>query len=291
MNTTTRNRVIVFLAALTVWSIFCRGELHAQFRFNIHEVADQAFPETKTVTIPPKANQRRQPAGFNVNQNIDAWLFQLHRTESGTRSHLQKQLALAIDQIGRNVELGEEQKQKLELAGSGDVAKFFDQVEEIRAEFSDDKLNMNNGNDINKVFQRIQPLQQQLQVSLFGDGSIFASVSKGILDESQQSKLNEAEMERVRFHFDASLKNAIAKVERTSPLRKSQRERILELALAAEPPLKSGRRLSSFALYRLAKMKPQLEDILEKSQLAAMEPLLAQGARLEGMLRREGYLK
>lgn len=265
--------------------------LHAQFRLNIQDVADDAFPAAPVVAPVPERNLGQRRAVFNVDQNIDAWLFQRHRTEAAARTYLRKQLTLAIESITRNAQLEDGQKQKLELAGEGDISQFFAEVETIRAEFSDDQLNMNNGNDINKVFQRIQPLQQRMQITLFGPGSIFARVSKGILEESQQSELEKAERKRLKFYFDASLKNAISKAERTTPLRTAQRKRIIELVSESEPPLKAGRQLSNFALYRLAEIKPQLDEILEKHQLKAMEQLLAQGARMERLLRREGYLK
>ena len=262
----------------------------AQFKLDIEGVAQGAFPELEVVAAPPQNNNQLGQRVFAANQNINAWLFQRHGNEKQARAFLNQQLSLAIDTVDRDVELNEEQQEKLKLAGAGDVALFFAEVEKVRAEFDGEA--MNDPNQFNNVWQRVQPLQQRMRASLFGAGSIFARVADGMLGDSQREKLRKVEQKRLRFHFETHLKNTISKAQRTRPLRANQRQEIMELLQDVELPSRGTRQMTlQYAQYSLSKIRPALTEILGKEQLKALDPVLRRGARMERNLRKEGYIQ
>ena len=279
-------------AAVTSGLVFLALVLpaRAQFKLDIEGVADSAFPKLEVIAPPPQQDNQRGNAVFAANQNINAWLFQRHGNEKRAREFLDQQLTLAIFSIDRDVKLNEEQREKLKLAGAGDIALFFAEVEKIRDEFDDQA--MNDGNQINNVWRRIQPLQQRMRASLFGANSVFARVSDGMLEKGQREKLREVEQQRLRFHFETYLKNTISQAQRTRPLRADQRREIMELLQDVELPSRGTRQLTQqYAQYSLAKIRKELSVILNKEQMKALDPQLRQGARMERTLRKEGYIQ
>lgn len=263
----------------------------AQFRLDIEGVAAEAFPNTEAIATPPEhINQLGGQRMIMVDQNINAWIFQSHGDEARTRKFLDQQLSLAIDGIDSDVDLTTEQREKLELAGDGDVSMFFAEVEKIREEFDDQA--MNDGNQLNVVWQRVQPLQQRMRTSLFGSSSVFAKVSDGMLDESQREKLHEIERKRLRFHFVAHLKNTISQAQRTRPFRADQRQAIMDLMQDVAMPSRGTRQMTqNYALYSLWQKRSELASILNKEQMKAIGQLLRRGERMAEPLREEGYIQ
>ena len=62
------------------------------------------------------------------------------------------------------------QKNKLQLAGRGDMKRFLDRVEEKRSLYKGLKVDQIK---IGEIYQQIQPLKSTLSSGLFGEGSIF----------------------------------------------------------------------------------------------------------------------
>jgi hypothetical protein len=258
----------------------------AQFQLDIKQVADSAFPHVAEDDEPPQLGLVQIRGGIDIARNIDRWMFGKNRTEAKAREDFEKQLKLAIESIDRACKLTVGQKEKLRLAGAGDITLYFAEVDNIRAEFDGAAQHPN---EVNRLLQRIQPLQQRMH-SLFGPGSILKRVSDQVLEQSQRSRLEKAEAERLRFSFDAALKTMITKVERARPLSAAQREELMKLLKDAEGPKVHGRYMQHFVMYSLAKMQPQLRRILDKQQLAAMDSLFRQGLQMERMLKQQGYI-
>lgn len=273
---------------VTLTTLICLSTpAFAQFQLDIEEVADAAFPVEPEETPPPRNQQIR--GGFNFKANMDQWMFQPHGSEAGARKAHRAQLNLAIEMTERDCELTADQKEKLELAGEGDLARYFAEFDKIRAEFADAEENQA---DLNRLMQRIQPFQQRSQTSLYGPDSIYRAVSDQVLDRSQLQKLRKAEAERLKYYFGAALKTSIARAERASPLKAEQRKKILALAGDLEPPRVNNQRyMRYYVMYRLSKKKDELENILSKKQFAAMNSLLQQGKGMERNLKRVGMIE
>jgi hypothetical protein len=76
--------------------------------------------------------------------------------------------------------LTELQRAKLQIAGKGDIKRFFDRAEEGRREF---KLNKVEPRDAVAALRRLKPLSDAYDDGPFGDGSLFAKTLDRINDD------------------------------------------------------------------------------------------------------------
>jgi hypothetical protein len=128
--------------------------------------------------------------------NFDRWLFgdagdpaaQARRLgrledpadEAARGRHLERLLQTRLDAATREHKLTLPQRAKLQLAGRGDIKRFFDQVEDRRREFETERRVYKNGL---AALRRLEPLRQVFQDGPFGDSSLFAKTLQRINDE------------------------------------------------------------------------------------------------------------
>src|SRR5205823_12624482 len=102
------------------------------------------------------------PVPFGVAQPVvadeqfDQWVFQQDRNASGARQRLESLLALQVEDIERACKLTKTQKKKLQLAGRGDIKRFFDRYETVKQK---SQLLNNDEQKLAEIWQDIRPLQ------------------------------------------------------------------------------------------------------------------------------------
>ena len=74
-----RATVFLFLFSFLVETV------EAQFQLDIEQVADKAFPKVVEEEEPPTENTSRIRHGFDVQRNIDAWVFNRFGLEENSR--------------------------------------------------------------------------------------------------------------------------------------------------------------------------------------------------------------
>ena len=102
-------------------------------------------------------------------EQIDQQLYGRFGGAGVAHNKLDAALALRVDDVERICGLTEAQKKKVQLAGRGDIKRFFDRVEVTKRKFQGGQ-----NNQFNNIWQEIQPLQAELTGGLFGDDSLFA---------------------------------------------------------------------------------------------------------------------
>lgn len=122
---------------------------------------------------------------FNLNtvvvepENFDRWLFADERSESEHWRHLDEILQAKVELACREHKLTDPQRAKLRLAGTGDIKRFFDQVEERRIAFEVERQSFRTGR---LALVGLAPLSQIYQEGAFGDGSLFSKTLSRIAD-------------------------------------------------------------------------------------------------------------
>lgn len=132
----------------------------------------------------PDANQAGQPAPqVRVSpETFDRWFFGASRTAAACRTDLNAVLQSKIGRANQASLLTPEQKQKLALAGEGDIRRLFERLDEAREEF--DKV----AQDQEKVVALLRKgsdLRDALQSGPFGEGSLFVKLLKRVLTADQ----------------------------------------------------------------------------------------------------------
>lgn len=256
----------------------------AQFQLDIERLAEATYAEEE---VEPKPQQQgNQRGGMNIAQNLDGWIFNRHGNKSGAQRYFDNHLKARLDFIHRECELDEDQIEKLRLAGHGDMASFFSDVEVIREEFR----GVNDQNKINQVFQRIQPLQLRMQTGLFLPDSMLAKVTKNTLSADQQAAYQAMEEERIRFAYRAAIKVTLSELEKSMPLLAHQREELQELLEETEPPKAMGQQVSYFVLYRMSQIQDKIKARLNPAQKKSMRQAFTQGQAMRQFLKQNGFI-
>ena len=164
-----RFAAMILLAASLCGSLVLALPVQAQ-----DDAEDEPDPKPLIVPAPIRPNPGLQ---FSDRQ-IDRWLFGLDGDADSARLLSELRLKSRIDYIDRLCSLTPDQRRKLELAGRGDIKRFFDQVAERKKEFRPKEKSRD---AVLESVERMRLLGQSYRSGIFGDPSMFAKVLGAIL--------------------------------------------------------------------------------------------------------------
>lgn len=222
-------------------------------------------------------------------EQFDQWVFQRNGNARQARKRLDSQLTMRMNEIHRICSLDQAQKQKLSLAAAGDIKRFYDDVEKMRAKFMAVR---NDRNAFGNMWQEIQPLQQKVSSGLFETDSLFHKTIRGTLTPQQRVKYDRAELKRRNFRFKAQVAVAVSLLERRMPLTEAQRSQLIKLiSEIAPPPLRFGR-YDQYVVWYFASQIPEatVKQIFDDAQWEVFKQQVRQGKSMQQTLRREGYI-
>jgi hypothetical protein len=192
---------------------------------------------------------------------MDQWVFGRLGGSAGAHAKLDSALLLRIEAVDRVCRITEVQKNKLRLAGRGDIKRFFDKVEALKRKFQQGQ------NDPNaNIWQEIQPLTIELNAGLFGDDSIYAKTIGRTLSPEQAARFQRQESERAAVRYHATIDWFISHLDKGLGMTEDQRRRFSEL-LASEthPPHQFGQGDYWYLMLQItrlpeAKVKPIFDE-------------------------------
>jgi hypothetical protein len=125
-------------------------------------------------------------------------LFGSGNNESEARRQLFQRLWQKVAAVNRACGLTAVQSQKLELAGRGDIHRFFEQAAEMRSKF--EAIQLVEGGDQRELLKRVfalvqesRPLRGTFDSGPFGEGSLFAKSLRRMLTPEQAARYAGAE--------------------------------------------------------------------------------------------------
>jgi hypothetical protein len=237
----------------------------------------QAVNNLRTVMI----NQ-----GPNLEQ-MDQWVFGRYGGSGGARNKLDSSLLVRIQDLERACGITEAQKQKLRLAGRGDIKRFFDKVEALKRKFQQGQNEPNTN-----IWQEIQPLQVELNTGLFGDDSLYAKTIRRTLSADQAARFDSVSRERKSFRFRATVEWFVAHLDKGLGLTDLQRQRFVELLVnEAEPPKKFGLGDYWYLLLQTARLpESKLKPIFDAPQWRLLSRQFVQARGMEQWLKSNGVI-
>jgi hypothetical protein len=217
-------------------------------------------------------------------KQFDSWVFQNVKDIHAARTKLEQQLALQTETVDRACRLTFPQRQKLQLAGRGDIKGFFEQVEIVRQRFL---VVRDNQDKFNQIWQDIQPLQAAFQSGIFDDDSLFHKTLRNTLDAQQRSNFERVDGERRAFQYRAKVELTVALLENAQPLRDEQREKLVESIIKhTQPPRRYGQSDHYYILWSLSKLpEDTLRPIFDAAEWKVFSQQIAQGRNMEQWLR------
>jgi hypothetical protein len=264
-----------WLALLVVWSVGLCALAQVEFEVGLEDEQEAEEPEQ---------NQ------FNMGiDNFDRRVFGQWGTPRAARKQLQSQLKLQVEAIDRACDLTPAQQEKLWLAGQGDIWRFYERVEEVRKLFLEARHNQQ---QINQMWQHIQPIGQQLRAGLFHGHSLLHKCIWRTLDPQQTDRYQRQETERRRFHYEASIALTLEMLQEGIPLRESQRQKLARLIRDRTPwPEQFGQYDSYLILWHLSQLpEEELKPIFDKIQWRAIKQAFRQAQAKEPHLKKMGVL-
>jgi hypothetical protein len=202
---------------------------------------------------------------------------------------LESRLSLKIESMDHISKLTDAQKRKLHLAGMSDIKRFSDVYESLKQKLVNTQYPQN---DVSKLFNELQPLQQQWRAGLLGPESLFSKVLRRTLDPQQSEEDERAEQERIKFQYRAKVQLAIGAIENSMPLTAAQRKDFEKLLLEeTRPPKSFGQYDTHVVLIQASKLpEKKLRAIFDEPQMRALQQTFQQYVQVEQALRQQGLL-
>src|SRR3954447_5639572 len=216
---------------------------------------------------------------------FNQWIYQ----ENGGGVDEDSEITLMVEAIDRACHLTAAQKEKLQLGAHGDYARFKEEVDELRAEFVGKTYDQN---DMNKMWQKISPVQQKYQAGLLGEKSLFSKVLQSTLSPEQHEEYEASDAERRKAKHAAKVRLFVAMLDQSCPMKASQRDALVDLLLKqTKPALRKSEYDWYVVVVQVAKLPDKkLTAILDEAQLKYVKKVTARGRGMEAHLKRVGVL-
>jgi hypothetical protein len=211
-----------------------------------------------------------------TDENFEQWVFQRGggtvQNAASARKELDRSLLLNIQNIDRVCKLTEAQKKKLQLAGRGDIKRFYDHYEVVKKKFHRLKPKQQDDNDWqehwNELWQDINPLQMSFQNGLFHEDSLLHKSLRHTLTAEQLPRYQAQAEERRGFHHRASIEVAVNYFEQSMPLRDAQRQELIALLLKELKPLRKSNSIEVHIVIVQMSLLPddKLKPVFDRTQ-------------------------
>ncbi len=221
-----------------------------------------------------------------TESNLNSWIY---GGESRGRGWLEAALKQKIDEIGKDCELTELQKQKLSLAGKGDIQRFESRVEDLKIAYQPGGLRPEK---YSELFQKTRPLQILVQQGLFGRSSLFHKTLLTVLRPEQVAHFDQVDQERRIYRYRARVEMCVAQLDAVLGLRDDQRRRLVQLILdKTRPPKSFGQSDQFVVLVQMSRLpEEELKSLLDPTQWPEMRRRLITARRMLPMLKQNGVL-
>jgi hypothetical protein len=228
-----------------------------------------------------------QNATIGIEQ-FDSWIFQGTANRDQAKSSLESRIDLEITRITQTVTLTEEQKERMKLAGHGDIKRFYDRVEKARRQF----LSMGEQweqNRINEAYQLAVPLQQELRKGLFGKDSLLQKVVVTTIDNDQAERMRQENERRLQLRKENAVKVFMVNLGRQMPMTSTQRTKLTELLIENMKSIGVDDIYSNYLVsYRLSKIpRDSYQALFDETQLKVIDQSTQTGQALKAMLKQQ----
>jgi hypothetical protein len=201
------------------------------------------------------------------------------------RDRLESRLIRVIDQVDQMYDLTPEQEKKLEVAGRGDIKRFFDRIAEMKRQFDQPEGDLVQ----NRVSQHdLHSLRQEFQQNHFDDNSLFSKTLKRMLTPEHRARYEERD--RVAT-YRTRVNWVLFPLSRELGLSREQHRRLLDVIAKETRPLEKYGELDEDAILlqasRLAEV--QLKPIFDDAQWRRLSERFDRARRMENILVERGY--
>jgi hypothetical protein len=255
---------------------------------NTHRARAQAWPAEAFAPREAEVQMRRverAPAGLQPGADpLD--LLILGQGSESVRDRLESRLIRVIDQVDQMYDLTPEQEKKLEVAGRGDIKRFFDRFSALKKQ-----LDQSEGDRIEIRLEAgdIESLRREYQRNYFDDDSLFSKTLKRMLTPEQRARYEDRDRVAsyaTRVHW------VLMPLRRELGLSRRQHLQLLELIAKETRPLEKYGELDEDAILLQASRIPEarLRPIFDEAQWRRLGERFDRARLMENLLIEGGYL-
>jgi hypothetical protein len=241
------------------------------------------------------AQQSGNQHGFRI-EHFDQWVFRDQKKLADAQRQLAERLQGEVAMVHATLKMTDQQKEKLLLAGQGDLQGFLQLYSEVRGKFSE-ALKQNDQQKVQNLWQEIQPLQKKYNGQIYGAGSIFDKTLVHLLDEQQSARLEQIRREQRKFQYQAAVNQWVLQFEQAAPLTHGNRQKLLAMIDQYTYPPKSMTSSNGSHLLRyyiLAQMadfpEGELRTLFDEPVWKVLQVQLRQGKSMQRSLEKQGLV-
>ena len=213
-------------------------------------------------------------------------VFGNHRTLSAAQEHTEKSLQIEIDFIASAVELSDDQRSKLELAGRADIHRFFTDYETVKRGMTFGGIPRDQWQ---QVWQQAQPLSTRFAGGLHGPRSLLSKAIASTLGPEQQERFDAMKRQHDVAVYADNIRMTLALLDRKVPLTRQQRESIQQMLVrATKPPQSYGEPNMRFyvVVIQMANLpREEFKAVFNDDEWKVMDGLLRQAKAMERTLK------
>jgi hypothetical protein len=257
-----------------------------------------AFIGHKDAQAQQREDEERRAAQAAVRQfqkqeveQFERRVFQQDGNAFRARQRLDSLLAMQIETIDRACKLTDAQKKKLQLAGRGDIKRFFDRYERVKQK---SQVIEQDEQKFQEIQQDFNQLRVTLRGGLFHEDSLLVKSMHNTLTSEQFTRYDAMARERRASRHRASIDQAVGILQRGIPLSDAQRRELITLmANETKPSRRPGPYDydSYVLLWQLGRLpEEKLKPLFDDKQWQMVKLQLDQVKELEPMLKQSGQL-
>lgn len=222
-------------------------------------------------------------------REFDALIFGKATDAAGARRQLHSQLAGLVREMDFACDLSLEQERKLELAGRGDVKRFFEEIDRL---WQDAKAVVTPIAKNEHVVTEARRMQVRFRHGLFeSDDSLLEKVAGVTLNPKQRTAYQELKADRRRLDYEAHVLAVIDRLQRNLELSEPQRRHLLDvMRQQTRPPQQWGTLTTAIVMRHMAMIpRSELLATLNEYQRTELEEVFKRVEDWDAELRRDGW--
>lgn len=226
---------------------------------------------------------------FLTDDQFDQQIFGRLESVESARARISRVVSARINEIDREYRLTEAQKEKLSLAGQGDLKRLFDRVEDLRTKYRQAKYERVAAI---KCLQEARRLRAELATMPGPVDSLLSKTIATTITEEQKARHDDLLREYQSGQTERAIVEAAQRLARLLNLSGAQ-HRQLEQMLFDEirPPARMGSSGYAFVMYRLSRLpENKVRPILSDSQWKFLHELLMPWNKAEKFLENDGFV-
>jgi hypothetical protein len=236
------------------------------------------------------AGEFAQPSGYQrvltdreIGGKVDSFFYARFGGES-PQDALDTRLRNKVAELARTAGLSQAQKEKLLLAGAGDIHHLIDQINGIKVKFQTERAELR---DLDHLFNELRPFLDVGTHSIFDANSLFAKALAKMLTSEQVARYQRIDRERSLFQHRAGVRMTALRLSTALGLSDEQRQRLEQVLFQETQPTRiTGPAFP--AAYFLA-VYVQINRIPDEHLKSFLEPWQWQGLQRK-IAERETYV-